>query len=48
MRIIKAGILDDQNHAASIQYGAELYAPMRAKYMSPVQGANQMDAMPPA
>lgn len=48
MRVIKAGILDDVNVINSLKPGAELYAPERVKWVSELQGANQVDAMPPA
>ena len=48
MRIIKAGILDDAELLNSTKPGAELFAPERMKWVTPLDGAGQMDAMPPS
>jgi hypothetical protein len=47
MRIIKAGILDDVNIINNTKPGAELFAPKRINWVTPLDGA-QLDAMPPA
>jgi hypothetical protein len=47
MRVIKAGILDDLNIINNTKPGAELFAPERVKWVTPLDGA-QLDAMPPA
>ncbi|OCT53524.1 DUF636 domain protein [Cladophialophora carrionii] len=48
MRIIKAGILDDVNVLNQTKPGAELYAPERIKWVAALEGAGQIDAMPPS
>lgn len=48
MRIIKAGILDDVNIINSNKPGAELFAPERVSWVAGLEGAGQVDAMPPA
>lgn len=48
MRIIKAGILDDVNVINSIKPGAELFAPERIAWVPAVEGAGQVDTMPPS
>jgi hypothetical protein len=48
MRIIKAGILDDVNIINSTKPGAELFAPDRVKWVSALEGAGQIEAMPPS
>ncbi|KAK5075791.1 hypothetical protein LTR24_009882 [Lithohypha guttulata] len=47
MMIVKAGILDDVNVINSTKPGAELYAPGRVQWVAALEGANQVDAMPP-
>jgi len=47
MRIVKAGILDDVNVINNTKPGAELYAPERVQWVSALEGANQVDSMPP-
>jgi len=48
MRIIKAGVLDDVDILHSTKPGAELFAPERIKWVSQMDEAGQLDAMPPA
>ena len=48
MRVIKAGILDDVSLINNTKPGAELYAPERIKWVGTVEGAGQMEGMPPA
>jgi len=47
MRVIKAGILDDVNVINNIKPGAELYVPERIQWVSALEGAGQLDGMPP-
>ena len=47
MRVIKAGILDDVDVINNTKPGAELFAPRRVEWVTPLDGA-QLDAMPPA
>ena len=46
--ILKAGVLDDVSVLNAEVPGAELYAPERIKWLSPVKDAGQVDAMPQA
>lgn len=46
MRVIKAGILDDVEVINATKPGAELFAPGRVAWVSPLEGAGQLDAMP--
>ena len=48
MRVVKAGILDDVSLINNTKPGAELYAPERIKWVAGLDGAGQMDGMPPA
>ena len=48
MRVIKAGILDDVNIINSTKPGAELFAPERVSWVAGLEGAGQIDAMPPS
>jgi len=48
MRIIKAGVLDDVNIINNTKPGAELFAPERVKWVPALDGAGQLDAMPPS
>jgi len=48
MRIIKAGVLDDLAVINSVRPGAELFAPERVKWVAALDGAGQVDAMPPS
>ncbi len=48
MRIIKAGILDDVNIINNTKPSAELFAPERIKWVSALDGAGQIEAMPPS
>lgn len=48
MRLIKAGILDDVNVINGIKPGAELFAPERISWVAALEGAGQLDSMPPA
>jgi hypothetical protein len=45
MRIIKAGVMDDIDVINNSKPGAELFAPERIKWVSAVDGANQVDAV---
>lgn len=48
MRIVKAGILDDVNLINNAKPSAELFAPERIKWVAPIDGAGQVEAMPPS
>lgn len=48
MRVIKTGVLDDVNIINNTKPKAELYAPERISWIPPTDGANQVEAMPPA
>jgi hypothetical protein len=45
MRIIKAGIMDDVDLINGTKPAVEFFAPGRVKWVAPVEGANQVDAM---
>lgn len=46
--IIKAGVLDDPNFQSGNVPEIELFAPQRVAWIPPIQGAAQLDGMPPA
>ncbi|KAF8853516.1 hypothetical protein BDZ45DRAFT_598445 [Acephala macrosclerotiorum] len=45
--IIKAGVLDDPNFTSENVSKIELFAPQRVAWIPPIQGAAQLDGMPP-
>ena len=48
MRVLKVGVLDDADLISNTKPGAELFAPERIKWVTQMEGASQIDAMPPA
>merc|ERR1712098_20255 len=47
MRIIKAGVIDDVNVINNSKPGAELFAPERINWVAGIEGAGQVESMPP-
>ncbi|EXJ95331.1 hypothetical protein A1O1_00451 [Capronia coronata CBS 617.96] len=48
MRLIKAGILDDITVINDQKPGAEFFAPQRVEWVAAIDGAGQVEAMPPS
>lgn len=45
MKIVKAGVLDDQGSLEAAKPGAELFAPQRPSWQPEMSGAQQMKTM---
>lgn len=46
--VLKAGVLDDPKHPSENTPKAELFVPHRVAWIPAIDGAAQVDAMPPA
>lgn len=44
-KIVKAGVLDDEDYLEAAKPGAELYAPLRPSWQAEVAGAKQLKGM---